>query len=296
MEKPMSNDRNDNNKSDGVKTPAYDIKLVATDLDGTLLNPEMQLSHENKAALEACAARGIHVVVATGRAVTAIPEAVREIEGVRYLVTSNGSKVFDGHTNAQLYAKYIGTEAIESVMDLIENRNILIEVFYDGTAYISRHVLSDLGSYGVPGYFQDYIRETRVPVEDVAAFVRAHIAEIENINFDYPDDGVRSWLLKKLGGSDLYTLTTSLPFNFEIGGIGVSKAEAIDFLCKKLGVKQEQTMCFGDNNNDVDMIEYAGVGIAMGDAVSAAKAAADYVTLDSGDSGVAFAIEQIILT
>jgi hydroxymethylpyrimidine pyrophosphatase-like HAD family hydrolase len=82
-----------------------------------------------------------------------------------------------------------------------------------------------------------------------------------------------------------------LPFNFEIGGVGVDKAKAVDFICKKLGIAQDEVLCIGDNNNDVAMIEYAGVGVAMEDAVSAAKEAADFITTSHDKDGVAFAID-----
>ena len=76
--------------------------------------------------------------------------------------------------------------------------------------------------------------------------------------------------------------------------MGVNKAEGVDFVCGRLGILPSETMCIGDNNNDVSMIEYAGIGVAMEDGVEAAKKAADVITLGCNDDGVAFAIRQIL--
>jgi hydroxymethylpyrimidine pyrophosphatase-like HAD family hydrolase len=165
-------------------------------------------------------------------------------------------------------------------------------VFYNGVPYTSALAFHNLQDYGVPEHFADYVRATRTPVDDLSGFTKEHIDEIENINFIHTDEADRIKLLHKLAAHrELYTLTTSLPFNFEIGGAGVDKAKAVDIIAGQLDIKQSEVMCIGDNNNDVAMIEYAGVGVAVEDAVSAAKEAADFITTSNDKDGVAFAIE-----
>jgi Cof subfamily protein (haloacid dehalogenase superfamily) len=270
------------------------IKLIATDLDGTLLNTDMEVSETNKAALVRCIEKGIHVVVATGRSLTSIPQQVRDIAGIEYLVCANGAKVYDNRTNEQLYARYLSREAVESVWEIISAGDIMCEVFFNGAPYVSAACYDDLEQYGVPDWFIDYVKRSRVRVDDLPAFTAAHMDEIENINFNYGSEETRACLLHRLSGSDLYELTTSLPFNYEIGGVGVNKAVAIDLLCRRLGISQADTMCIGDNDNDAGMIAYAGIGVAMGDAARAAQEAADFVTLDCAQNGVAHAIDRLI--
>ncbi|MDR1952933.1 MAG: Cof-type HAD-IIB family hydrolase [Clostridiales Family XIII bacterium] len=270
------------------------IKLVATDLDGTLLSREMELSEENRRALVRCIDRGIHVIVATGRSRSSVPQAVRYVDGIEYLICANGAKIYDNRTNEQLYARYLSREAMESVWEIIAAGDIMCEVFYDGTPYISAACYNDLARYGVPEWFADYVRKSRVPVDDLPAFTSEHMDVIENVNFNYGSDGVSTYLRGRLGDSALYELTTSLPFNYEIGGLGVNKAEALDFLCDRLHIAPAETMCIGDNANDVGMLRYAGIGVAMGDAVPAAQEAADFVTLDSAQNGVAHAIDRFV--
>jgi Cof subfamily protein (haloacid dehalogenase superfamily) len=270
------------------------IKLVATDLDGTLLNPDLELTRTNRSALLACMKAGIHVVIATGRSLTSIPSVVRELPGIRYYVCANGAKVYDMEAERFVYEKYLSEEALRSVWDVITDRDIMVEVFWDGTPYVRDVCMADLKGFGVPDYFVDYIRQSRKPVEDLCDFIETHIRELENINFNYASDAVRDDLLRRLVGNPLYELTSSLPFNLEIGGAGVNKADGIDFVCRQLGIRREETLCIGDNNNDVGMIEYAGIGVAMEDGVTAAKAAADVTTLGCNEDGVAFAIQQIL--
>jgi Cof subfamily protein (haloacid dehalogenase superfamily) len=270
------------------------VKLVATDLDGTLLNSALELSDENRAALIRCAEQGIHVVIATGRSRSAVPQIVREIDGIQYLVCANGAKIYDNTTDQQLYAQYLSAEALDSVWSLIEVDHIMCEVFFDGKPYVSAACYGDLAGYGVPEWFIDYVRASRIPTDDLPAFTKAHADAIENINFNYGSEEMRAYLWNRLSGSDLYELTSSLPFNYEIGGLGVNKAAAIDFLCRMLHISPQETMCIGDQVNDVGMIAYAGIGVAMGDGVAAAREAANFVTLSCDRSGVAHAINRFV--
>jgi len=270
------------------------IRLIATDIDGTLIDSDLNLSAANKAALERCAAEGICTVIATGRSRSTVPPQVLAIEGIQYLVCANGAKIYEMRTGEQIYAAYLSIEAMESVWAIIENPAIMCEVFWDGSPYVSERCYHDLERFGIPEYLRDYILGSRVPVHDLAAFAREHISEVENLNFNYANEDLKHWLYEKLRGSDLYTLTASMMFNFEIGGVGVNKAAAIRFICERRGILREETLCIGDNDNDIEMIRFAGIGVACGNASAAVKESADIVTLDNNDDGVAFALNTLI--
>jgi Cof subfamily protein (haloacid dehalogenase superfamily) len=271
-----------------------DIRLVATDLDGTLLDREHEVPADNRAALERCVKNGVEVVVATGRALSTVPPEVRAIGGIRYLVCANGANVYDNATEELLYAEYLSREAVESVWDLMENAAIMKEVFWGGEPYTSRTAYDNLARFGVPDWFRDYVLSTRIPMDDLETFTREHIGQIENINFNYANYDIRDFIVERLKADDgrLYTLTASLPFNIEIGGLGVDKAGAIAKVAEWIGVPREGCLCIGDNSNDVSMIRWAGVGVAVSDGVPAAVEAADYVTSAASDGGVARALEH----
>lgn len=267
--------------------------MVATDLDGTLLDSTMGLPAENKAALERCAQDGITIVVATGRSLMTVPEAVRNIRGLKWLVCSNGAKIYDNVTGEQLYARFLSAEAVAHVSELIRDASIMKEIFWQGVAYTDKVSYEHSDNFGVPARSQDYIRRTRRPVDGIADFAFEHIHEIENINFIYGDTIQRLKILNALSGSDLYTLTSSFSFNFEIGGIGVSKAGALEEICAQLNINASEVLAIGDNSNDLSMIEFAGIGVAMQDATHDVRQAADTVTLANDDLGVAFAIDTL---
>jgi Cof subfamily protein (haloacid dehalogenase superfamily) len=275
-------------------TRPEDIKLLATDLDGTLLDSDMCVSPENREALERCAEAGICVVIATGRTRSSLPQAVLDMDCVSYYVCANGAKIYDAHCGEQIYAKCLSVEAVESVMDVISNPAVMVELFWEGQPYVDAECYKDPTRFGVPHWVCNYITDTRVPVRSIVEFAREHMGDIENINFNYANDELRNWIYSRLFGSGLYTLTSSMAYNFEIGGAGVSKAAALEFLCERIGISREETLCIGDNNNDLEMLRFAGIAVAAAGATAIVKAAADVCTLDHNDSGVAFAINNLL--
>jgi Cof subfamily protein (haloacid dehalogenase superfamily) len=211
---------------------------------------------------------------------------------MKRLVCSNGSKIYDNKSGSQLYAKYLSAEAIDHVRGIIRDNTIMKEVFWHGAPYTDKNTFDNLTGYGVPERFQDYVRSTRTPVDGIADFTEAHKTEIENINFVYGNREQGIELLNKLSGCDLYTLTSSMPFNFEIGGAGVDKAAALQFVCDEFGISQAEVMAIGDSANDLAMLHFAGVSVAMGDASYEIREAADFITLGAEECGVALAINS----
>jgi HAD superfamily hydrolase (TIGR01484 family) len=131
-------------------------------------------------------------------------------------------------------------------------------------------------------------------VREAADFVDEHENEIENINFIFGSKAQSIELLRKLSNTELYTLTSSFPFNFEIGGVGVDKASALQFICDECGIDASGVMALGDSANDLAMLRFAGVGVAMGGASHEVREAADFVTLGPEDCGVALAINSAL--
>jgi len=276
-----------------------EIKLIATDLDGTLLDYQMNLSDENKMAMEQAAQKGVMLVVATGRSFLSVPDYVKDINGIKYAVTANGAKTHDVLTGQLIDGKYIGEDAIDAVWDILNKANIMLEVFVEGRPYVHNWDYVNPHIFGTTETYIKYFLKTRKPVEDIFSFIRKNKNSIENINlvFRSPDD--RWSTLSELENiqkiTENFAITSSFPFNLEIGGYMVDKAGAIENLCNMNGINSNNVMCIGDNINDIGMIEFAGIGVAMGDAAPEVIEAADYVTKKSSESGVAFAIRKFVL-
>ncbi len=281
-----------------MKMNKNNIKLIATDLDGTLLDYNMALSAENKNALEQAAEKGVMIVVATGRSFLSIPDYVREIKGINYAVTANGAKTHDFASGELISGQYISERSIDAVWEILNKKGIMLEVFVEGRPYVHNWDYVNPQIFGSTESYIKYFMASRKPVGDIFSFIKENKNKIENINlvFRSPDDrlGTLYELEEIQDKTGDFALTSSFPFNLEIGGVGVDKANAIEMICKAHGINREETMCIGDNNNDSGMVEFAGIGVAMEDAVPGVKDVADFVTKSSSESGVAFAVEKYI--
>lgn len=277
-----------------LRERAKKIKLFASDLDGTLLDTKHLLSDETRRALVTLSRKGIIVVVSTGRSRFSIPETVTSVEGLKYLITANGSKLFINGTDELIFEKYLSAEALDSVAHFFSDPEVLCEVFWDGVPHVESSKYNNARDYGIPMWFSDYFFLSRKPIDNFIKTIRENEKIIENISFVVGTESVKDRVWNSLlENSNIYELTSAFPFKYEIGSIGVSKGAAVDFIAKREGVLPEETICFGDYYNDLTMIEYAGIGIAVGNAASGIIAAADYVTDDNDNEGVVSALKTL---
>ena len=273
----------------------YDIKLIALDLDRTTLDSAGRLSARTKNTLEAAIKKGVHVVIATGRARTALPEDVCTIKGVRYIVTANGACITDMKDNSIVYSNCIDAGALENTVELLRGYNFMYEFFIEGQAYVEKAVYDKIGTMNFGEKHKKYILETRKPVEGLLDFALMHKSLIENINLNFENQGDRSMMREVIGRLENVTITSSFDHNLEIGGATTSKADALNTLCGKYGTAPENVMACGDSPNDIAMLKAAGLSVAMGNAKDEVKAAAMYVAASNDEDGVAEAVEKFVL-
>jgi len=268
---------------------------MATDLDGTLFDSKHALSGDNRAALLALAEKGIVLVAATGRSRSSIPEFFSELKEIKYLITANGARIHLNSTDEIIREQFLQPAALEYIKPFLDDIDVMCEFFWDGVPHVDVKRYNDAAAYGIPRWFSDYFFKSRKPLKDLKTEAFEHAEKIENINFIFGNEDVQDrvylFLRKR---TDLYELTSSFSFNYEIGGLGVSKGAAVDFIADLEGLTSEEVITFGDNDNDVTMIEYAGIGVAIANAVPRALAAADLVTeFDNNNSGFASALKQL---
>lgn len=270
-----------------------DIKLILLDLDGTLLTSEKTLSRENRAALEKAAGRGIEIVPATGRFYRAIPEEVRSLDFVRYAVTVNGGQIYDALEDKVLHRAEIPIGLAERVFDRAETLPVLYDCFLDDHAYMTRRQYEMADDFVPDSFVRHAIKTLREPVDDLRDFVRRQGRPLQKTQMFFRDMDLRAKMLPILTREfPELAVTTSLPVNIELNIAAATKGNALDFLCRHLGLDASQTMAFGDGSNDLSMLQVAGIGVAMGNAAPGLLAAADYVTRSNDDHGVAHAIEK----
>ena len=275
---------------------ALDVKLIALDMDGTLLNEHGVLAEESKEALLKAMEQGVHVVIATGRVFSALPQDVVNVPGIEYAITSNGANIIRLEDRETIYSNLIDGSKLDSIMDILEDETIMKEVFYDHQVFAQKSCLEHLEDYGIrTEKSQRYTLTTRQPVESALALILENRDKLENINLLFGSEERRQEVWKRLDAVEGITACSSMPYNLEIGGATTSKASALDALGEILGVKKEQIMACGDSSNDAAMLRHAGISIAMGNAEDEVKAEAMMVTKTNAEHGVAYAIHKLVL-
>ena len=269
------------------------IKLILLDLDGTLLTSDKQISPANYAALERCAAAGIHIVPSTGRFYSGMPQVVRELPFVRYVVAVNGAQVYDVKEDKVLCREEIDLDAAFRVFDALDDLPVIYDCYMDGFGYDDAAMYERIDEFISDPRVNSMVKNTRKPVPDLRAFLREQGAPLQKLQMFFKDMDRRAKELERLPKlfPDL-TVTSSITNNIEINAKNANKGEALRFLCHYLGLSVEESMSFGDSSNDLSMIVAAGTGVAMANADKSLLDAADYITDTNDNDGVAKAIHQ----
>ena len=255
-----------------------DLRLIALDLDGTTLNSQGKVSPYTKEILEKAIQKGIHVVIASGRALSAIPEDVLNIRGLEYIITSNDMK----------------PGVVMSVLAIMRDTHFPFEVFIGGHAYTMQAYYDCPTDFGVPERMNHYVRTTRTPVSDMPDFILKHCDDIEGIDMIVPDQTQKQQVIAALSKiSNLY-ITSSESYYIEMASGSVSKASALQALAAQFHITPEQVMAFGDSDNDIELLSYAGCGVAMQNATANLLKAASAVTRSNNEDGVAFYVESFL--
>lgn len=263
------------------------IKLIASDLDGTFLTPSKTVTAKNREILEKCAEKNIIFVPATGRTLNAVPEYVLTLPSVKYIMTSNGAAVYEYPSMNQIIDECLKSQTAEFIYEELKRHKVMIELFTKGRAYTSKFFASHLSEYGVFGQHAYYIQNTRTQVDSLDDIFYDNINSIENINIIFSDISLRPKLKKYFSKNISAFITASSPNNMEISSFEATKGSSLKKLCDILSIKKEETIAFGDSENDMDMIMFSGYGVIMENADDKLKMKADYLAKSCSESGFA---------
>ena len=271
------------------------IQCIALDLDRTTLNGEGRLSPGNRQALEYAIAKGVHIVIASGRPFASLPEDVTAVPGIEYAITSNGAAVYQLPTGRRLHSYAMTPGSVQAILALAAEESVVCEAFVDGQAYAHAPYVADPVKYGATPQAVRYIQSTRHPVEDMATFIRLHLAELDSMDLIVGEETTKRRIWTRLESTvpDIY-VTSSVQQLIEISHRDAGKHSGVRFVAERLGLSPADIAAFGDGDNDADMLSYVGCGIAMANASPACLAAADHVTLDHREDGVAHGIYHML--
>ena len=273
-----------------------DIRLIAVDLDGTLLNDKKELTPRTKRALELAAAKGVYIVPATGRTFGGVPEVIHALPFVRYGLCINGGSVWDAALDGPLCKAEIPFDRAEEVFDLIESYDVMYDCYVDGWGKTDRRFFDHLEKYVDDPHVRNLIRATRVPVDNFREYIRELGHDIQKIILFIQDKERHDHVMKEIATilPDM-NVTAALTCNIELNHKNANKGIALRYLCEHLGFSVENAMACGDGGNDKEMIRAAGFGVVMENGTDDLKQIADFVTKSNEEDGVAYAIERFVL-
>lgn len=269
------------------------IKLVAFDLDGTLFNDKKEVTPETFATLEQAANMGVEIVPATGRFWNAIPESIRAMKFIRYMISLNGSEIADIKEMKSLASFTIPIHRAETMMRVFDELPVLYDFVADGQGYMKREHHERIPEVMILGEWQvKVMRDLRLPVDDIYAALRKQTG-VQKMQIYTIDKTLRENLLKSLPYVFPNALfTSSVPNNIEINDTKANKGDGLKFLAEYLSIPIESTLAFGDGLNDMSMIKAAGVGAAMSNGIPELKEIADYIAPGNNENGVAEGVKR----
>ncbi len=273
------------------------IKLIAIDLDGTtLLDDFKSVSKANKEAIEAAIKKGVKVVPATGRNQGLIPESVTSIPGIDYLISSNGSVVFDLKSDQLIAANYLGAGTVQKLLRIFEKRNLFYGINYQGENYIEKGAFERLENRQQFDHGHiDLVRTESIYVDSLYDFALEQIAAIEKIEILFLTDHERQVLWQKFSNYKGLSLTAPIPNFIEISHRYSNKAQGLRKLCHQLKINPQDVMAIGDSDNDLEMFKFVGLPVAMENATAELKAVAKAETGHYLEDGLAHAIKKFVL-
>lgn len=276
-------------------------KLVAFDLDGTVLNYGGDITAASVRALEYVYNTGAVIAVSTGRHSEMVPQSVRELPFVRYIISASGAVILDREEDRELAVKALDKEDIDEIFRIGNGGKAKFHVAFADKNYSEwrsflnmRRMWRFMKDAPMPG--AGAMREMRRQIRLVwRAYPLTKRKTEPVIKIDCIYDSVeqcRQQLAQFRRMPRIEPVTTS-GFDIEITAKGATKGAAVDLLCRELGVDKAQVLVFGDSGNDLSMRPYAGTFVAMGNASEDVRAVADLVTGTVGDEGVAQAVAKL---
>jgi HAD superfamily hydrolase (TIGR01484 family) len=252
-------------KGENMGEHRREYKLIALDMDGTVLNSEHQISDMTRQWIYAAMERGITVSFSTGRGISNVLPYIEQLGIKTPIVTVNGSEVWK-EPHVLLRRTLMELDAVKEMYRIAVEYDTWYWAYSVEGVFNKEHWTNDLDS-------QEWLK----------------------FGYHTEDDAVRSKILQTLSSWGTLEITNSSPYNLEINPLGMNKASGVGEVCELLGIDMSQVVAVGDSLNDISMIRAAGLGVAMGNAQDQVKQAADAVTGTNDEDGVAQVIRDYVL-
>ena len=266
-------------------------KMIVLDLDGTLTNNKKEITPRTKEALMKAQAKGVKIVLASGRPTYGIMPLAEELElkkNCGFILAFNGGKIIDCSDCRTIFEQKLDETLVPLLYHVAKEAGMQI-LTYQGEGIVA----TDKNDK----YVQEEARINKMPVEEYDDFLQQLVYPVNKcliVGDPAPLHQLEIKLKKELEGRmDVYR---SADYFLECVPLGIDKARSLDRLITTLGITKEEVIACGDGYNDLSMINFSGLGVAMSNAADDIKAQADYVTLSNEEDGIAHVVDKFILS
>lgn len=267
-------------------------RLIAFDMDGTLLNSEKKISASTLDRIEKAFDAGKEIVLSTGRCLPELEEYIRQIPRLRFLICMSGALVYDRKSDRALYEGRIPVSTVEQILEISSGEDAMVHILTE-RSLVQRDQAACMEHYRM-GRYQAMFDRVADMVEDIRDYYHMHPAPAYKLNLYHATAEGRERSRERLQSLGL-EMADSEETSLECSAPGVTKGTGLRKLCGALGIPLEQTIAVGDADNDMDVLRTAGLSIAMGNAASAVKAVCDVTVSDCDHDGCVEAMEKYLL-
>ena len=270
-------------------------KLIACDLDGTLLQDDSRVSRENLDAISKITQKGIIFALVTGRTLYEIPKELLQCSDIRYIVFSDGAVACDRKNDTELFSKYIDRKTALKLYNLLKPFSVMTEIYQDGHPVTEKQNINNESYeyYRVDEDYRSVIDQTRIGVKNLESYIEG-CEKIELFNIFFRGQSQRSEYAKLLENMDEIQFTTSMENNIEITSKSVLKGVALERLCDYLRISSENVICVGDSPNDFSMFDYSGLALSAGNACEEVKKHADKTVCTNNEHIAKYILKNIL--
>ena len=269
-------------------------ELIAFDMDGTLLNSQKEITPRTLAALKKAAAAGKQIALSTGRCRPELTAYTALVPGIRYFICTSGALVYDVHEQKEIYKKPLEPELVRRLLEISKEEDLMVHLL-DAESIVQTDQFESMGNYGMGVYKPMYERVVTVWDDLYEAYCAAPFP-VEKVNFYHRDPEARERTKERLREAGLPVIMVNAEKgSLELSAEGVDKGAGLQKLCEYLKLPLDKTIAVGDADNDITILQKAGLAIAMGNALPKIKALSAAVVADCDHDGCAEAVETYLL-
>ena len=266
-------------------------KLLAIDMDGTTLNSQKKISPETSEAIDDLIKRGVNVVVASGRCLAEMNDYSEDLKNLRYAILASGGMTYDYFENKPVSVHPVPCDDCIDLIGFGEQEQAMVHLLTIRDSVVKPQDITHMADFQMGVYQDMYIRNC-LQIADLRNYAIEHREEVIKVNLYHRSPESRARTVERLKGRNLqmvFAETTALESTLP----NVTKAAGLEELCKYLKIDISETVAIGDAPNDMEILQKAGLAVAMGNASDEIKALADFVTADNDHDGIVVAINKI---